>query len=42
MTQNQGYVEVGKVSEISNGQMKHIDIDGKEIVIANANGNLCF
>jgi nitrite reductase/ring-hydroxylating ferredoxin subunit len=38
MTQNQGYVEVGKVSEISNGQMKHVDINGKEIVIANANG----
>jgi len=38
MTQNQGYVEVGKVSEITNGQMKHLDINGKEIVIANFDG----
>ena len=37
MTQNQGY-EVGKVSEITNGQMKHLNINGKEIVIANFDG----
>lgn len=38
MTQNHGYVKVGKVSEITNGQMKHLDINGKEIVIANFDG----
>jgi nitrite reductase/ring-hydroxylating ferredoxin subunit len=38
MSQNQDYVEVCKVSEISNGQMKHVEINGKEIVIANLNG----
>ena len=38
MSQNQGYVEAGKVSEISNGQMKHVEINGKEIVIANLDG----
>ena len=38
MSQNQDYVEAGKVDEISNGQMKHVDINGKEIVIANLNG----
>jgi nitrite reductase/ring-hydroxylating ferredoxin subunit len=38
MSQNQDYAEAGKVNEISNGQMKHVDINGKEIVIANLNG----
>ena len=38
MSQNQDYVEAGRVNEISNGQMKHVDINGKEIVIANLNG----
>jgi len=38
MSQNQDYFEAGKVDEISNGQMKHVDINGKEIVIANLNG----
>ena len=38
MSQNQDYVEAGKVNEISNGQMKHVDINEKEIVIANLNG----
>jgi nitrite reductase/ring-hydroxylating ferredoxin subunit len=38
MSQNQDYFEAGKVSEISNGQMKHVEINGKEIVIANLNG----
>ena len=38
MSQNQDYVEGGKVSEISNGQMKHAEINGKEIVIANLDG----
>ena len=38
MSQNQDYVEAGKVNEISNGQMKHTEINGKEIVIANLDG----
>jgi nitrite reductase/ring-hydroxylating ferredoxin subunit len=38
MSQNQDYVEAGKVNEISNGQMKHVKINGKEIVIANLDG----
>ena len=38
MSQNQDYVEAAKVSEISNGQMKHAEINGKEIVIANLDG----
>jgi len=31
MTQNQDYVEAGKVSEITNGHMKHVEINGKKI-----------
>ena len=38
MSQNQDYVEAAKVSEISQGHMKHIEINGKEIVIANLDG----
>jgi nitrite reductase/ring-hydroxylating ferredoxin subunit len=38
MTQNQDYVEAGKVSEITNGHMKHVEINGKEIAIANHDG----
>ena len=38
MSQSQDYFEAGKVNEISNGQMKHVEINGKEIVIANLNG----
>jgi nitrite reductase/ring-hydroxylating ferredoxin subunit len=38
MAQEQNYVEAGKVSEITNGQMKHAEINGKEIVIANLDG----
>ena len=38
MAQDQNYVEAGKVSEITNGQMKHAEINGKEIVIANLDG----
>jgi nitrite reductase/ring-hydroxylating ferredoxin subunit len=32
------FVEVAKVSEISNGKMKHVEVDGKEVLIANVNG----
>jgi nitrite reductase/ring-hydroxylating ferredoxin subunit len=38
MTQNQDYVEAGKVSEISKGHMKNVEINGKEIAIANLDG----
>ena len=38
MAQDQNYVEAGKVSEITNGQMKHAEINGQEIVIANLDG----
>ena len=38
MTQNQDYIEACKVSELSKGQMKHVEINGKEIVIANLDG----
>jgi nitrite reductase/ring-hydroxylating ferredoxin subunit len=38
MTQNQDYVEAGKVSEISKGHMKHVEINGKEIALANLDG----
>ena len=38
MTQNQDYVEAGKVSEIAEGHMKHVEINGKEIAIVNLDG----
>ncbi len=38
MSQDQNYVEAAKVSEISQGHMKHIEINGKEIAIANLDG----
>lgn len=38
MTQNQDYVEAGKVSEITVGHMKHVEINGKEIAIVNLDG----
>jgi nitrite reductase/ring-hydroxylating ferredoxin subunit len=38
MTQNQDYVDAGRVSEISNGHMKHVEINGKEIAITNLDG----
>ena len=30
-----GFVEVAKVNDISDGKMKHVEVDGKEILIAN-------
>jgi nitrite reductase/ring-hydroxylating ferredoxin subunit len=38
MTQNEDYFEAAKVSEIGNGHMKHAEINGKEIAIANLEG----
>jgi len=37
---NNGYVEAGKVSELSKGHMKHLEINGKEIAIANLDGKI--
>jgi nitrite reductase/ring-hydroxylating ferredoxin subunit len=37
MSKNE-FVEVGKVSEISDGKMKHVEVDGKEVLIANVGG----
>jgi nitrite reductase/ring-hydroxylating ferredoxin subunit len=35
---DQNIVEVAKIDEIPAGKMKHIEIDGKELMIANING----
>jgi nitrite reductase/ring-hydroxylating ferredoxin subunit len=35
---NNNFVEVGKVSEIPNGKMKHVEVDGKEVLVANVAG----
>ena len=40
MNQNGVYIEAGRVSEIGNGQMKHVEINGEEIVIANLDGKI--
>ena len=32
------YVEIAKTNEIANRQMKHVEINGKEILIANIDG----
>jgi nitrite reductase/ring-hydroxylating ferredoxin subunit len=35
---NDQFVDVAKVDEIPAGKTKHVEIDGKEIMIANVNG----
>lgn len=37
MVQNE-FVEVAKVNEIPDGKMKHFEVDGKEVLIANVGG----
>ncbi|NAL78044.1 non-heme iron oxygenase ferredoxin subunit [Nitrososphaera sp. AFS] len=37
MNQNE-FVEVAKVNEIPDGKMKHIEVDGSEVLIANVGG----
>ena len=37
MAQND-FVEVGKVNEIPDGKMKHVEVDGKEVLIAKVGG----
>ncbi len=32
------FVDISKVDEIPAGKMKHVEVNGKEIVIANMNG----
>jgi nitrite reductase/ring-hydroxylating ferredoxin subunit len=38
MSNNESYVEVAKIDEIPPGRMKHVELDGKEIVVSNVNG----
>ena len=38
MSQNSNYQEACRTSEIKNGQMKHVEVNGKEIAIANLEG----
>jgi len=38
MSNNVSYVEVAKIDEIPPGNMKHVELDGKEIVVSNVNG----
>ena len=38
MSDNESLVEVAKIDEIPSGNMKHVELDGKEIVVANLDG----
>jgi nitrite reductase/ring-hydroxylating ferredoxin subunit len=38
MPQNESYVEVAKVNEIPSGKMKHVEVENREIVVSNVNG----
>lgn len=38
MSDNESFVEVAKIDEIPSGNMKHVELDGKEIVVANLDG----
>ncbi|HET6727639.1 MAG TPA: Rieske 2Fe-2S domain-containing protein [Nitrososphaeraceae archaeon] len=38
MSNNESYVEVAKIDEIPPANMKHVELDGKEIVVSNVNG----
>jgi nitrite reductase/ring-hydroxylating ferredoxin subunit len=37
-TADEEYVEIAKTNEIANRQMKHVEVKGKEILIANIDG----
>jgi hypothetical protein len=39
---NEEHVEVAKTNEIANRQIKHVEVKGKEILIANIDGKLCI
>jgi nitrite reductase/ring-hydroxylating ferredoxin subunit len=38
MASKNEFVEIAKVNDISNGKMKHVEVDGKEVLIANVGG----
>jgi nitrite reductase/ring-hydroxylating ferredoxin subunit len=38
MSQNERYLDVTNVNEIPSGKMKHVELDGREIVVSNVNG----
>jgi nitrite reductase/ring-hydroxylating ferredoxin subunit len=38
MSNNESYIEAAKVNEIPSGKMKHVELNGKEIVVSNVNG----
>jgi nitrite reductase/ring-hydroxylating ferredoxin subunit len=38
MSHNERYVEVAKVNELTSGKMKHVEVEGKEIVLSNVDG----
>ena len=38
MASKNEFVEIAKVNEISDGKMKHVEVDGKEVLIANVGG----
>jgi nitrite reductase/ring-hydroxylating ferredoxin subunit len=40
VSDNKSYVEVAKVDEIPSGNMKHVEFNGKEIMIANLDGKI--
>src|ERR671939_957822 len=33
-----GFIEAAKVNEIPHGKMKHVEVDGKEVLMANVGG----
>ena len=37
MSKNE-FIEVARMSEISDGKMKHVEVDGKEVLVANVGG----
>ena len=39
---NEEYIEVAKTDEITNRQIKHVEVNGKEILIGNINRKLCI
>lgn len=39
MKEMESWVEVANVNEVEPGKMKHVEVEGKEIMVANVNGN---
>ena len=42
MPTNEEYIEVAKTNEITNRQMKHLEVNGTEILIGNLDRKLCI